>query len=82
MSAEKLNAPMDIAACPYCRTARSSASVGLYERYVTVNGECDLAYFVGCSVCRARGPLLASERGAIYFWNREARREHSAQKEN
>lgn len=60
----------ELRCCPFCQTRHVESApdgVKLIEREVRPGV---IAYQVRCSICKARGPLMASAAGAVRYWNR------------
>ena len=58
--------------CPYCKTAyaeEDQRGVKLLTRERPTDGDPVLAFQVCCTLCKARGPLMASAAGAVRYWN-------------
>ena len=66
--------------CPYCKTAYTEdgkKGVKIITREFLVDGEPALTFQVCCTLCRARGPLVASASGAVRYWNLRNRGERN-----
>ena len=58
--------------CPYCKTAYTESDmkgVKLLTRERLIDGDPGIAFQVCCTLCKARGPLMASAAGAVRYWN-------------
>ena len=56
--------------CPYCRSAYIEAAPDGVKVRIIENEWKQTAYQVTCSICKARGPRMASEEAAVRYWNR------------